>query len=259
MNLHTLEQGAGPDLLLFHGNFGDAHDWDAAIPLLARHFHVIAVDLPGFGQSPRPDAPYDAAYFVAALRAFFQSRRLENALVVGHSLGGQLSVALSLAHPELISKLVLIAAGGFYQYPELHLSMLGPRFAESALAALTPDQVRIMFRAMFVNPSPDTEAYLDKQAALAASPIWPEVTRTASRSFHFHVDFCLLPHLTRFTTRTLLLWGENDAVVPVLQPQSVLPQLPNATLEVIPNCGHAPQIERPADVVARILPFLQQP
>lgn len=256
MYLHTIEKGHGPVLVLLHGNFGDALDWAPVLDPLAEHFHVITVESPGCGLSDKPDAAYDASFFTNALEEFFQARELHHCAVMGHSLGGQIALAFGLARPHRIGRLVLVDTGGFQQYPKSQLVLLQQRFTEPVVRALTPEQARLVFSALFLNSTPATEEYVEKQVRKPLRDDWAEVARMASRSFQFHVAFCVLPQLAQIVWPTLLVWGENDTVAPVAQAQTALPFLPDASLRVIPFCGHAPQIERPAEFLECVLRFL---
>lgn len=257
MQLHSVEKGAGEPLLLLHGNFGDIADWQPVFDTLAHRFRVIALDLPGCGRSEKPDAAYDASMFVAALEAFFREKDIGRCAIVGHSLGGQIALAFALAHPELVTRLVLVDSGGFHSYSEQQVAMLQPRFAEAVLAAMSPEQARFIFSSLFVQLGPEAQDYVEKQVEKTRRDDWPDVARMAARSFDFHVTFCATPLLDRITCPLLLVWGDQDRVVPVALVQSLMSQMSAAELRIIANCGHAPQIEKPAEFLSTVEPFLQ--
>src|SRR5262245_27847740 len=114
MRIHLREAGEGPALLLLHGLSATHHNWEHTIPAFADRWRVIAPDLPGHGQSGKPDAPYTIDFFAGVIRSLGRALGLGEAVVIGNSLGGQIAVELGLTYPAWTRALVLAApAGGF--------------------------------------------------------------------------------------------------------------------------------------------------
>jgi pimeloyl-ACP methyl ester carboxylesterase len=105
--------GDGPAVILIHGLAASIEIWERAIPRLAKSCRVIAFDLPGYGEADRPDAAYDAPFFVAQLKAVMDALSLERAHLIGSSLGASLIVRFSEANLHRIETAVLAAPGGF--------------------------------------------------------------------------------------------------------------------------------------------------
>src|SRR5258708_14811590 len=112
------DRGRGPALVLIHGMFGDHLDWEPVLEGLAERHRVIAVDLPGFGESLKPDIDYDVCVFTLALAELLDRLGIERAVFAGNSFGGQIAMAFALEHPERVEKLVLITTGGLHEYSE---------------------------------------------------------------------------------------------------------------------------------------------
>ena len=110
LRLHYVVEGRGPAVIFVHGLGGFAESWRHNIGPLAARATVYALDLPGFGDSAKPRTRYRLAYFANALRGFMDSLGLAQASLVGHSLGGAVSVTYALTHPSRVERLALVGA-----------------------------------------------------------------------------------------------------------------------------------------------------
>src|SRR4051812_16139843 len=104
--------GDGPVLLLIHGITGNARQWDEVMPLLAQHYHVIAPDLLGHGESAKPRGDYSLGAYAAGIRDLLITLGHKRATVVGHSLGGGIAMQLAYEYPPFAERLVLVNSGG---------------------------------------------------------------------------------------------------------------------------------------------------
>jgi pimeloyl-ACP methyl ester carboxylesterase len=112
MPLHYQVAGDGPAMVLLHGDGGSSADWQWVLPALASHYRVYAPDLPGSGASAKPAADYSPAFYARVVAGLFDSLGLDQAVVVGHSLGGLIALRLALAVPARVAALVLVSSGG---------------------------------------------------------------------------------------------------------------------------------------------------
>src|SRR2546422_11168498 len=110
LRLHYVVEGRGPVLIFVHGLGGFAESWRHNVRPLAGRATVFAVDLPGFGDSAKPRTSYRLGYFANALRGFMDALGLAQASLVGHSLGGAVSITLALTHPSRVERLALVGA-----------------------------------------------------------------------------------------------------------------------------------------------------
>lgn len=105
--LFFTDEGAGPPILLVHGWTCDSHDWQFQAPsLLSAGYRVIAVDLRGHGRSSVPDSGYTPRSFASDLAGLLRERNTPPAVVIGHSLGGTIAVAMAVEHPDLVRAVV---------------------------------------------------------------------------------------------------------------------------------------------------------
>ena len=119
-----LSSGAGHPLICLHGAGAGAVTWYPSIGAMSKHFHVIAPDIVGYGESDKPSAPYDRPYFSNWLKEFLLALNISKAHIMGLSQGGAIALQFVLDHPEMVDKLVLVDAGGLGAKPSLS-SFLG--------------------------------------------------------------------------------------------------------------------------------------
>ncbi|TMA97223.1 MAG: alpha/beta fold hydrolase, partial [Deltaproteobacteria bacterium] len=114
IRIHLAEAGEGRGLILLHGLSATHANWEHTIPAFADRWRVIAPDLPGHGQSAKPDAPYTIDFYAGVIRSLGRELGVREAVVMGNSLGGQIAIELGLSYPTWTRALVLAApAGGF--------------------------------------------------------------------------------------------------------------------------------------------------
>ncbi len=252
------DRGSGPALVLVHGMFGDHLDWEPVLEPLARRHRVVALDLPGFGDSEKPEREYTAEFFVAALHELLQSLGVDRASVVGNSFGGILAVLYTLAHPQVVERLVLVSSGGLRPFGGEEKQLAVERLSEENLLALTPAVHRQMFPRIFAKCGEAQERYFAKQDAKLARADYPAYVRAIVSSIRLVLSAYVLDRLREVRCPTLLLWGDRDIVFPVELARQALERLPQGKLEILPGGGHALQIDCPVEFVAALEEFLKQ-
>jgi 2-hydroxy-6-oxonona-2,4-dienedioate hydrolase len=253
------DRASGTPLVLIHGMFGDFLDWEPVLDPLASSHRVIALDLPGFGGSSKPRGEYSAEFFVSTLHEFFEQLQLSEFILAGNSFGGQIAILYALHYPDSVSKLLLVNSGGFRESTTEEKALLEPRFSEAALAALTPEINAFLFGGVFTKASKASIRYLEKQNRKLHWRDYPDYAYALSKSISLSLSTYLLDRLPELRCPTLLVWGENDQVLPVAQAELALTQLRSGQLKIIPGCGHAPQLECPTEFLRSIQPFLSSP
>jgi len=246
-------------VLLVHGLGGNGHrDWERTITALAARFHVVTIDLPGFGDSPRAPQGYSFAGMGATLAEVLDStaagRRVH---VVGHSLGAAVSLYFAHAHPARVDRLVLVDAAGillkivFAQHMvSRRLSQVGIEPVDRFLKGLD-ERIDGIRRGMFGR----LEEGFDYSRWLALNP---EIRR-ALLGGHAHVEaaLALVEHdftsaIRETTAPTTVIWGANDTVAPLRTGRLLAGRMPDARLKVIDGVGHTPMLESP-DAFNRLL------
>ena len=249
------ERGSGPVILLVHGMFGDHLDWEPVLAPLAVRHRVLAVDLPGFGASEKPDASYSAEFFVTALAELLDHVSVRRATLVGNSFGGILASRFALAHAPRVERLILVSGARKFSEEERNFSR--ERMSREILLRLTPEVNRQMFAPIFAKEGPAQERYLAKQNAKLTRADYPEYARAMARSIETALTAYYPERLGEIRCPVLLLWGQQDAVIPQHHARDALAQLKYGTLVVLPGCGHAAQIDDPGAFVAAIEEFFR--
>jgi len=255
MNTQYLEAGTGPPLLLLHGHEQSATSWRWVIPALARTHRVLALSLPGHGDTaPAVDGYAPGADLAPFVADFLDTLGIGPPIdVVGHSVGGAVALRLALADPARIRTLTLVdSAGlGLDVHPLLALDTL-PIIGELAiLLSRLPggDLGRTTMSAamLFAQPWRVPAEFFTEHHALGRRPGQLEASTAMARALFGPNGQrqVLLDQLPSLTTPTLVVWGGCDYLLPAYHAQVAVNLLPNGRLSVFPDCGHLPHVERP--------------
>jgi pimeloyl-ACP methyl ester carboxylesterase len=254
VTLSYTRRGSGEPLLLLHGIGHHRQAWDPVIPALAAERDVIAVDLPGCGESPAlPDGmAHDLPTMSTVLTAFFGALEIERPHVAGNSLGGLL--ALDLARARLVRSVTALSPAGFWNDAER-------RYAFTVLAAMRqiarrmpPPVVERLARpaigrtlltsTIYARPGRRSpEAVVAETLALARAEGFSETLRSG-RTVQFTDDIVSTP--------VTVAWGNRDRLLIPRQGVRAKGVIPGARLVRLPGCGHVPMNDDPA-LVARVV------
>jgi pimeloyl-ACP methyl ester carboxylesterase len=262
---HYLTAGEGLPLVLLHALGESALDWRWVLPALARTHRVYALDLPGFGYSAKPTTDYSPAFFAGFVSSYLDTLGLERTAVVGNSLGGLVALRLALSEPTRVSALGLVASAGLGREVTyaLRLPTL-PGYGEVAVAwGKTPfgaaQRAWLRVPLLFARPERVPAEWITEHHRLAQLPGFMEAVEAALRA---QVDLrgqreVLVDQLPHLGMPTLVVWGERDRVFPYSQAHRAVPRLREGILELIPDCGHLPHVERPDRFAAILGRFLE--
>lgn len=227
-------------VILIHGLGGSIDDWKDTIPALAKDFHVVAFDLPGFGKSDKGSQEYSPTRY-ARLAHFLADRYFSNKNyhIVGHSMGGAIALRFAAQRPLRFQRLVLIDAAGMlhpqvlsrFQAGSLLERTSGMRqtrgFAERLSGRILEQVDRLP-----ISPIDIANSELGREAVLQGGPGQIAALELAGEDFSSAI--------TSVTEPTLILWGDNDLTVPQRTGKVLAARMPHARLEIIPGSGHEP-------------------
>jgi abhydrolase domain-containing protein 6 len=247
---------APPTILFVHGYCGAAANFLPLFPFLAPSARCVAVDLPGCGGSAKPGLDYDIPFFVGFLESFRRGLGLESFVLVGHSMGGQIAVHYTERYPETVQKLVLVAPDGLAgeEGGWRVITRLDP-LIEAGLALTNRSFVTIALRTIiFHDPTLVNPDLVDCFAGVLLTPEGAHATALITHGIigRDPVDE-VLPHIAH---ETLIIWGERDRLLSPRWAPRYIELLPQAELRIVPECGHAPMLEKPEQTARLIAEFL---
>lgn len=255
--------GAAP-LVLIHGWMMTHWYFRPIIDALGIEHELLAIDLPGFGESdrPRPSAfAYDAAAFADVVDAVMDAVGLARADVIGHSMGGGVAITLAARHPERVQRLVAVAAA-LYPITEImplaKLALLPLIGRHLARIGLTRREFARACRAQSVR---DGRCLDDEWIDY----FWARLQR-AGGADAAHRCLTIMTAAAqnnadpgRVRAPTLLVWGDEDRLIPLAHGKRLQRAIAGARLEIVPASGHMPFIERPDEFLRVVRPFLAAP
>ena len=249
----------GSPIVLVHGLGGYVERWENNIEALAQHHHVLALDLVGFGFTDKPAAPYSLPYLASFVRDFMRVKNIENATVIGSSLGAVVALELFLLDPEVVSNLVLVDGGILAKRKiALALRMIATPIIGELMMLPIRKIAEIHAGFMVHDRSLVTDEVVDLTVKWVSQPGSAKAYLTTVRSFADTAG--VKPEVLRryqemaeeVTVPVLALWGREDRIVPVEEAYTTVGLLPNASLHIFEDCGHWSQVEC-ADVFNEIV------
>jgi pimeloyl-ACP methyl ester carboxylesterase len=268
-DIHVREEGTnnGDTAILIHGWSSSWYAMSPLLPILNRRYRCLAVDLPGYGDSPRLPERTTIAGYADILAALIRNVSDKPVVLVGHSMGGMISLTLALRHPDLVERMVLLCptiSGQLSLFINLFISPITvlERFSVASrfVAALEPQLLsvtdRLMRPASFAERTGISEADYHQLRADARRPGQGLVR---AETFWAMRDGDLRGQLKQIKAPALVLWGMEDNTVPLRDASVVADEWPDAELRVIPKAGHWPQFETPDFTQRAIRGFLSTP
>ncbi len=237
-------------MVLLHGLSASWYTWCRNLEPLARAgFTVLALDLPGFGDSDKPrDLDYTPANGAKLVNDFLEALGVDRAVIVGSSAGGLVAGLFALNYPSRVERLVLVAPGG-----------MGREVAWVLHFAVLPGLGETIFRTPFFDMF-DFHRLTFCNAPKFLDQVLPELRRTAKlpgarrallQSIRSSVNLfgqrrenMILGRLSKLPLPILTVWGQEDIIIPASQTQEVARLLPRSIVKTIPDCGHWPHMEQ---------------
>jgi pimeloyl-ACP methyl ester carboxylesterase len=254
--LHYLEGGRGESVLLLHGIFAEKDHWAEFARGLTDHYHVIAPDLPGYGESGRhAGRRYDYAMQVERLKQFMDTAGIARAHLAGNSMGGTIAALFAVRYPARVASLALIGAphGISSEHPSEMDRLIGA--GQAPLVARNAEEFEAMLQLVFAErpflPYPIRAASESNAIAHAGSNrrLWDAQLKER---------YLLQEHVGQVAAPTLALWGSQDKVFDVSGTRTLKTLLPAAQVHTLPGLGHLPMMEAPGETAWLYLDFLRR-
>ena len=251
IKIRTRERGNGNPAILLHGLGGSIESWTENIEPLSREARVIALDLPGFGESGKPDINYTVDFYRDFLVKFMKRLGLAKSSLIGSSLGAHVACEVAIARPHLVDKLVLVSPAGalprsFKASPALK------RYVKVTSARSLEEVKRALFA---VDKKPVDESYARVVFERFSAPYAKEAFFSALKGSASAPR--LQRRVGRISSPTLLIWGKDDIMIPVKFAEPFV-RMKNCRVVLLEQCGHRPHAERPGIFNALVSGFLKE-
>lgn len=263
MQVHFRDEGPKDDpvpIILVHGTSASLHTWDGWTEVLSKHHRVIRFDMQGFGLTgPHPQGKYRIEDYAETLVNLMDAMNIDTAIVVGNSLGGYVAWSTAVLYPERVSKLVLVDSSG---YPFQSESIpLGFRISQSPvlkylLGNIMPRSVvKSSLENVYGNPEKITEELVDRYFDLNIR----EGNRAAlAKRFVETVAGQLANRVGELAQPTLIMWGEQDSLIPISVGQRFHREIANSEFVSFSDLGHVPHEEDPLITAEAVEHFLHK-
>jgi pimeloyl-ACP methyl ester carboxylesterase len=248
LKIHYMKKGKGREtILLLHGNVSSTEYWNRFLKMIPARYQAVALDQRGCGKTEHPSSGYSIPQFAEDLNLFTDRLGLSPFHLVGHSMGGQVSMLFTLKHPEKVRTLTLldsVPADGLFLNDEVR--------AYFTQVATDP---KVLRQAMdMVMPYGQGPSFTERamEIALACAP------QTMKESLESMNQTRFLSDLAQIAAPTLILHGKDDAVIPLEQMVPTMKAIVHAQVVIFTHCGHSPQVERPKEFAEAFLGFLRR-
>lgn len=268
VNINYVDKGVGNTILMIHGLGGNASHWNKMIETLSIKNRCIAIDLPGYGGSSSVteiDTNKTLDFYANTIAQLIKSLQLKNITVMGHSMGGQVAMILALQEPSLINKLILVAPAGLETFTENEASLL-IKYATPALYE-SQDSATILrnYKANFFKSNQETERLIQERINLKYCQNFKNYCAQIAMGVKGMLGHPVKSQLNLIKQKTLIVFGENDALIPnkLLHPTlsvqdiaAIGKQIPSVKIVMLPQAGHLLQLDQSAALFNTVQNFL---
>tara|TARA_Y100000385_G_scaffold248980_1_gene270028 strand:- start:345 stop:1295 length:951 start_codon:yes stop_codon:yes gene_type:complete len=263
MDIHYKDQGNKKDstpIVLIHGTGSSLHTYDHWTNELIKNHRVIRMDLPGYGiTGPFPNRDYSYNNYVAFLKVFLEKIGVKSCILAGSSLGGNIAWRFTIKNSEMVENLILIDAAGYPMKSNsipLAFKIAKIPVIQNIFTFITPRFVaKASVENVYKNKTKVNEELVDRYFELTLR----EGNRQAFVD-RFKVKSDTMSHkkIKLINQRTLILWGEEDELIPSKMAYLFHNDLPNDTLVILKNVGHVPMEESPSESLEPVIEFLRK-
>lgn len=244
-------------LILIHGFLSSCFSFRKLIPYLEKQHHIIALDLPGFGQSEKSRTfDYSLKNYGQLILDFMDALDIPKAILIGHSMGGQIAMHAGRLAPDRFEKFILLGCSGYLKRPNAFVIRCSyiPFFVLFLKRWIKKKGVRENLLTVVHDPKLiDDELIEGYRKPFDDQEMFHSLVRVVR-----HREGDMLPEeLHEVTQNVLLLWGKYDRVIPMTVGERMVKDLPHARLKVYDNAGHLLPEEVPEEVNSEIESFLK--
>jgi len=255
IELAYVDEGKGDETIIFiHGLGSYLPAWKKNIAELSKDYRCIAIDLPGYGKSSKLPHSGKMSFYAEVVMQFAEALKLEKIYIAGHSMGGQIALVTALAYPDLLKGLILAAPAGFEYFTPGQKEWFRNVMTVNGVKLTPVEAIQTNLYYNFYKTPEDAEFMITDRIAMRTASDFEAYCYAVVQSVNGMVDEPVLDHLGKIKTPVLIVFGENDNLIPnrYLNPgftkkiaQTGHAKLPNSTLVMLPKTGHFLQFENP--------------
>jgi pimeloyl-ACP methyl ester carboxylesterase len=257
MDVHYRDEGEGPVIILLHGTGSSLHTWDKWTKILSENYRVIRLDLPAYGLTgPHPQKKYALDDYRLFLEEFCKKLKLNEFMLAGNSLGGAIAWYYTSFHQDQVSQLHLLNPGGFItKRSPIVFKLAKTPILNKILRYVTPRSfIKMNLKEVYYDDSKLTNEKIETYRDL--------ILRENNRqSFIDRANVNLKEQTGRLKliqTPTLILWGRQDAWIPVSNSILFKQLLPNSEVVIMDETGHIPMEEKPVESLEIVIEFINK-
>ncbi len=232
-----LLSGSGEPVILLHGAGAGAVTWYPSINTISKNFQVFAPDIVGYGESDKPDAPYNRPYFSKWLKGFLKELKISKAHIVGLSQGGAIALQFAIDNPNMVNKLILVDSAGLGAKVSF-LPLIGTVWMNSFPSSMAN---RFNSRYILHNPIKRDPNHSNYSIAVLKYKGGKNAFKQGRGTAVSKIPEELLKQIEN---ETLIIWGKNDKLFPVEYGEAAAKIIPNAKFHIIQDAGHLPLMDQ---------------
>lgn len=261
MQTHVRDEGPRDDpepIVLLHGTSASLHTWDGWAAALKVQHRVIRMDLPGFGLTgPTPDGRYDMATYTHFLMSLLDKLEVKHAILAGNSFGGYVAWKMAVDHPDRVSKLILVDAGGYNYQPKS--VPIGFKLAQ--IPELKPVLANLLPRAMIESSVRNVYGDPSKIKPELVDRYYELTLRAGNRDalaarFQQSKGGEYESQIAQVKQPTLIIWGGQDHLIPPDYADRFQHDIVGSRLAMFDKLGHVPHEEDPTATLVAVIPFV---
>jgi abhydrolase domain-containing protein 6 len=260
LEVEYLRGGSGQPLILLHGFGADKDNWNRISRYLVNDFDVIALDLPGFGNSKKnPNLDYDVYTQVERLRLVVEALGIREFNIAGSSMGGYIAGVFSAKYPEKIQSLWLISPFGVHESELSEMFKVTQKGGHPVILPRNNDDFKYLIEYLFVDPPFIPSPVIDHLSA--ESELNFDITQKIFDQIHRMKNGVPYPELpldyalASYKGPVLISWGEEDRIIHWSGSLALKKTIPHARIEIMKNIGHLPMVESPLKTAMSFLSF----
>lgn len=266
IELAYVDEGQGDQTIIFiHGLGSYLRAWEKNFEVLKNDYRCIAIDLPGYGKSSKLPHSGKMTFYAEVIKALIDKLNLKNVVLAGHSMGGQISMVAAVNYPETIQKIILVDPAGLEEFTDGQKQWFREVMTTKGVMKTTVEQIQTNLAYNFYNMPKDAGFMITDRIAMRSADDFENYCYAVVQSVFGMVDEPMVELLGKITQPTLIMFGENDNLIPnrFLNPGTTAKVakagaflIPNSKLILVPRAGHFMQFEKSDEFNLGVKEFL---